>query len=151
VSREVNLSQSAPSQQRRRYLQVCKASRENKKGGLSALYRATPGVHRVARLRRKIGADPRPFTPLPTPAALLRMHEIDTKLLGLCHQATSDRDDSRHNIGHDKISAVDGMALRERESEQLTHALPPSTTAAPTGGRHVERPQCRRVKPPQFS
>jgi hypothetical protein len=29
------------------------------------LHRQTPGVHQVARLRRKIGADPRPFAPLP--------------------------------------------------------------------------------------
>jgi hypothetical protein len=29
------------------------------------LYRQTSGVHRVARLRRKLGADPRPFAPLP--------------------------------------------------------------------------------------
>jgi hypothetical protein len=31
------------------------------------LYRQTPAVHRVARLRRKLGADPRPFGPLPEP------------------------------------------------------------------------------------
>ena len=29
------------------------------------LYRQTPAVHRVARLRRKLGADLRPFAPLP--------------------------------------------------------------------------------------
>jgi hypothetical protein len=29
------------------------------------LHRPTPAVHRVARLRRKLGADPRPFAPLP--------------------------------------------------------------------------------------
>jgi len=29
------------------------------------LYRQTPAVHRVARLRRKLGADPHPFAPLP--------------------------------------------------------------------------------------
>ena len=29
------------------------------------LHRQTPSVHQVARLRRKIGADPRPFAPLP--------------------------------------------------------------------------------------
>jgi len=29
------------------------------------LYRQTPAVHRVARLRRKLGAEPRPFAPLP--------------------------------------------------------------------------------------
>lgn len=29
------------------------------------LYRQTPAVHRVTRLRRKLGADPRPFAPLP--------------------------------------------------------------------------------------
>ena len=29
------------------------------------LHRSTPGVHQVVRLRRKIGADPRPFAPLP--------------------------------------------------------------------------------------
>ena len=28
------------------------------------LHRQTPAVHRVARLRRKLGADPRPFAPL---------------------------------------------------------------------------------------
>jgi hypothetical protein len=29
------------------------------------LYRQTPAVHRVARWRKQIGADPRPFAPLP--------------------------------------------------------------------------------------
>jgi hypothetical protein len=36
-----------------------------------------PGIHRVARLRRKIGADPRPFTPLPKrPKHHVRFHRI---------------------------------------------------------------------------
>jgi hypothetical protein len=29
------------------------------------LHRQVPGVHRVARWRKQIGADPRPFAPLP--------------------------------------------------------------------------------------
>jgi hypothetical protein len=41
------------------------------------LHRQTPGIHRVARLRRKIGADPRPFTALPKrPKHHVRFHRI---------------------------------------------------------------------------
>ena len=46
------------------------------------LYRTVPGVHRVARLRREIGADPRPFTPLPKrPRHHIRFHRVVTRIL----------------------------------------------------------------------
>ena len=46
------------------------------------LYRTVPGVHRVARLRRKIGADPRPFTPLPKrPCHHIRFHRVVAQIL----------------------------------------------------------------------
>jgi hypothetical protein len=49
------------------------------------LYRQTPAVHRVARLRRKLGAaDPRPFAPLPAspPGRRRAYHE---RLVALIH------------------------------------------------------------------
>jgi len=46
------------------------------------LYRSLPGVHRVSRLRRKIGADPRPFTPLPKrPKHHARFHRVVAQIL----------------------------------------------------------------------
>jgi hypothetical protein len=40
------------------------------------LYRQTPAVHRVARLRRKLGANPRPFAPVPArPTGRKAYHE----------------------------------------------------------------------------
>ena len=46
------------------------------------LYRSVPGVHRVSRLRRKIGADPRPFTPLPKrPKHHARFHRVVAQIL----------------------------------------------------------------------
>jgi len=46
------------------------------------LYRSVPGVHRVSRLRRKIGADPRPFTPLPKrPRHHIRFHRVVAQIL----------------------------------------------------------------------
>ena len=46
------------------------------------LYRTVPSVHRVARLRRKIGADPRPFTPLSRrPRHHIRFHRVVARIL----------------------------------------------------------------------
>src|SRR5262245_57001411 len=45
-------------------------------------YRTVPGVHRVARLRRKIGADLRPFTPLPKrPRHHVHFHRVVARIL----------------------------------------------------------------------
>jgi len=48
------------------------------------LYRQTPAVHRVARLRKKLGADPCPFAPLPAgpPCRGSACHE---KLVAMIH------------------------------------------------------------------
>jgi hypothetical protein len=48
------------------------------------LYRRTPAVHRVARLRRKLGADPRPFAPLP-PRRPGRSRAYHEKLVAMIH------------------------------------------------------------------
>jgi hypothetical protein len=45
------------------------------------LHRQTPGVHQVERLRRKIGADPHPFAPLPKrPDHHVRFHRIVARI-----------------------------------------------------------------------
>jgi hypothetical protein len=45
------------------------------------LHRQTPGIHRVVRLRRKIGADPRPFIPiLQRPKSHVRFHRIAERI-----------------------------------------------------------------------
>ena len=45
------------------------------------LHRSTPGVHQVVRLRRKIGADQRPFAPLPErPEHHVRFHRIVARI-----------------------------------------------------------------------
>jgi hypothetical protein len=62
------------------------------------LHRQMPGVHRIARLRLKLGADPHPFAPLPErPKHHVRYHRIvarisneEAKLVGHLQTVTHD-------------------------------------------------------------
>lgn len=46
------------------------------------LYRSLPGVHRIARWRRQLGADPRPFMPIPrNPHARHRQHALMRRIM----------------------------------------------------------------------
>jgi hypothetical protein len=48
------------------------------------LHRQTSSVHQVARLRKKLGADPRPFAPLPErPRSYTRFHRIAAEIRAL--------------------------------------------------------------------
>jgi hypothetical protein len=50
------------------------------------LYRTVPNLHRVMRLRRLIGVDQRPFTPLPKrPRHHIRFHRIAAEIRTLEH------------------------------------------------------------------